>query len=109
MNIRKILSPSIQIAILLVTGSGFTQEYANNLPDSIDIFILQEANHLWDTYGGNIWESYNSDELPVLLFQSPEQQWLVNHPNPPAGFSATNFLGNSILIKNSNTNRLSNR
>lgn len=86
----------IHITFLLITGSGFTQIQAHNLPDSIDILILQEADHLWDTYGGSIWETFDPEEIPVLIFQSPEKQWLINHPNPPLAFRSAKFLGNSI-------------
>lgn len=58
MNIKKIVSPSIQIAILLMIQSGFTQIDVRNLPDAIDIFVLHEADHLSDTYGENIWDQY---------------------------------------------------
>jgi hypothetical protein len=106
MNIRRTVSLSIQLSILFTTFSVSAQDCTQSLPDSIDIIILQEADHLWDIYGDKIWKSYNPDKLPILLFQSSTRQWLVNHPNPPAGFKTTTFFDIDISTANNETNPL---
>ena len=77
-----------------------------NFVVSIDLIIIKEADNLWDKFGSNIWESYNPKEMSILLFESSQHQWLVNHPNPPFEYINTDILNNSISIGSENTKPL---
>jgi len=99
MNLRNTLAVALLLVLLLSNFSKATQNSSCNLPDSIDIFILEEANHIWDAFGKDIWQGFDIDDISILLFQSSDQQWLLNHPNSPDDFRNTNYLNYSISIQ----------
>ncbi|MBN1893952.1 hypothetical protein JW906_05635 [bacterium] len=74
------------LLLLMINTQGICQSHYPPCPDSIDLIILQEANHLWDIFGNEIWQYYHPEDMPVLLFNTPEQHWLLNHPDPPENF-----------------------
>ena len=53
-------------------------------PLAKEITFIIEAKHLWETFKDMIWPDYDTDKIPLLLFDSKTRQWLINHPAPPA-------------------------
>ncbi len=99
MNVRNTLA--VMLLLMLLQGSflGASQNSSRSLPDSIDIFIIDEANHIWDTFGYTVWQYFVPDNIPILLFQSPDQHWMINHLNLPDDFINSNFLDHSLSVK----------
>ncbi|MBN1998155.1 hypothetical protein JW935_11415 [candidate division KSB1 bacterium] len=97
MNPQKFLIFILQFMIIQAGCSRATQNTSSCLPDSIDIIILEEANHIWDCFGSNIWQHFDPDSIPILLFHSPDQHWLFNHPNPPQNFQKVTMLNYSVF------------
>ena len=99
MNLRNTFAVALQLMLLQGSFLRASQISSHSMPDSIDIFILDEANHIWDTFGNTVWQCFDPDNIPILLFQSLDQHWLINHPNPPDGFDNANFLDHSVSVK----------
>jgi len=53
--------------------------------DWLDLIRLAEVQRFLRQWGDALWPGFRADEVPFLLV-GEEQEVLVNHPHPPAGF-----------------------
>jgi hypothetical protein len=101
MTSRLTISFGFLLLIILINNtSGAPQDNYRSYPDSIDILILEEANHLWNVYKNEVWQNYNLDDIPILLFYSSDQHCLLEHPNPPDNFKKLTIYDQIIYLKN---------
>src|SRR5678815_1200342 len=85
------------LAALSALLAGLTVSPAVALPlalDRVDRIRLAEAFRLADRLGDRIWKGWHKAPFAVLLV-TPEAEYLVRHPNPPADYLA---LGEDPLL-----------
>lgn len=88
------------LLVLIICTFTYGQTESSFYPDSLDVYIFNETDHLWNTFGKDIWPGYKPAELPVLLYRSPGLHWLMDHPSPPGSFTALDFLNTTFYIYN---------
>ena len=76
----------------------------------IDPLLIAEAAEVWTLIAAPenpIWPGWNASDTPLLFYLPGEQDVLINHPRPPAGFmpytGAVRFPGGRILIRDGAT------
>ena len=55
----------------------------------IDPLLIAEAAEVWTLIAAPenpIWPGWNASDTPLLFYLPGEQDVLINHPRPPAGF-----------------------
>jgi len=72
----------------------------------IDPRLIAEAAEVWSVIAGRenlIWPGWDASDTPILFYLPGEQDVLINHPRPPAGFVAydgsVRFPGGRILVR----------
>jgi len=76
----------------------------------IDPLLIAEAAEVWTVIAAQenrIWPGWNAGDTPLLFYLPGEQDVLINHPRPPAGFvpynGAVRFPGGRILVRDGST------
>jgi hypothetical protein len=76
----------------------------------VDPLLLAEAGEVWGLIASPnnpIWPGWDASSTPLLFYLPGEQDVLINHPHPPAGFlpydGPVRFPGWRILLKNGPT------
>ena len=76
----------------------------------IDPLLLAAAHEVWSVIGSTmnpIWPHWDASPTPLLFYLPGEQDVLINHPHPPAGFhlysGPVQFPGWRIFLKNGPT------
>jgi hypothetical protein len=72
----------------------------------IDPRLIAEAAEVWPLIAGPenpIWPGWDASDTPILFYLPGEQDVLINHPRPPAGFvgydGTVRFPGGHILVR----------
>src|SRR5438132_5737260 len=86
--------------ILLAAGVAMAQSGAAGASQSprmpsvvlrIDPRLIVEATEVWGLIAGRenpVWPGWDASATPILFYLPGEQDVLINHPRPPAGFVA---------------------
>ena len=56
----------------------------------VDPLLVLQAKAVWDIVAGEdnpVWPGWDATDTPILLYLPGEQDLLINHPNPPEGFT----------------------
>jgi hypothetical protein len=76
----------------------------------VDPLLIAEAHEAWGLIASPnnpIWPGWDASSTPLLFYLPGEQDVLVNHPHPPAGFlpydGPVRFPGWRVLLKNGPT------
>jgi len=76
----------------------------------IDPLLIAEAAEVWTLIAAPenpVWPGWNAGDTPLLFYLPGEQDVLLNHPSPPAGFvpyrGPIRFPGGRILVRNGPT------
>jgi hypothetical protein len=76
----------------------------------VDPLLIAEAHEVWGLIASPnnpVWPGWDASSTPLLFYLPGEQDVLVNHPHPPAGFvpydGPVRFPGWRILLKNGPT------
>src|SRR3990170_2209779 len=76
----------------------------------IDPLLIAQAADVWGIVAAKqnpVWPGWNASDTPLLFYLPGEQDVLINHPKPPAGFvpytGAVRFPGGRILVRDSAT------
>lgn len=86
---QHILCVSLIVAFILLTlltyhpGSLKARSNGRNLPS--ELTLIKYSRDLIVKYGNEIWPGFGDHVSPILL-RSKENDYLLNHPEPPAGF-----------------------
>src|SRR5690242_21099247 len=57
----------------------------------IDPLLITEAEEIWSVIGrpnNPVWPGWDARKTPILIYFPGKQDVLINHPKPPAGFTA---------------------
>ena len=72
----------------------------------IDPRLIAEATEAWRLIAGRVnpvWPGWDASDTPILFYLPGEQDVLINHPRPPAGFVAYDgpvvFPGGRIVVR----------
>jgi hypothetical protein len=72
----------------------------------IDPRLIAEAAEVWSVIAGPenpVWPGWDASDTPILFYLPGEQDVLINHPRPPAGFVAydgtVRFPGGRIFVR----------
>jgi hypothetical protein len=101
--------------VFLASVSGLAQGIQASSPAApgapqvalrIDPRLILEAAEVWELIAGpenRIWPGWNASDTPILFYLPGEQDVLINHPRPPAGFvpydGPVRFPGGRILVR----------
>jgi hypothetical protein len=76
----------------------------------VDPLLIAEAGEVWQLIASPnnpIWPGWDASTTPLLFYLPEEQDVLINHPHPPAGFIRYNgpiqFPGGQILLRDGST------
>jgi hypothetical protein len=76
----------------------------------IDPRLVAEAAEVWGLIAGRenpIWPGWDASDTPILFYLPGEQDVLINHPHPPAGFvtyeGPVRFPGGRIAVRDGPT------
>lgn len=88
-----------------VAGGASQSAGAPTVVLRIDPRMIAEAAEVWALIAGPgnpIWRGWDASDTPILFYLPGEQDVLINHPRPPAGFAAydgpVRFPGGRILV-----------
>jgi hypothetical protein len=88
-----------------VPGLALCQAESSRVNLRIDPLLIAEAAEVWTLIAAPenpIWPGWNAGDTPLLFYLPGEQDVLINHPRPPAGFvpyaGAVRFPGGQILV-----------
>ncbi len=94
---------SLGTIFLLVTGVTLSPVSVeadlkqNDLPS--DLIVVKQARELIAQYGNEVWPGFGDNLAPVLL-RSGENEYLLGHSEPPAGFDQVKGEPNLHVKKN---------
>ena len=111
---RRALAPTAAgLALLLLAGLVSVGDAAPP-PDSarlmIDPLLVAQAAEVWSVIGGRrnpVWPGWDASRTPILFYLPGQQEVLINHPSPPAGFvrytGPVHFPGGTVFVHNGPT------
>lgn len=115
---RRTIARSL-VLVFLVTGQSLAQDRKEQqggnaapatMPLRIDPLLVAEAAEVWKLIGtpnNPVWPGWDASKTPLLIYLPGQQDVLINHPHPPAGFlpykSLAEFPGSWVAVKNGPT------
>ncbi len=109
------LLPCTLAFLLLAPGFAKAQHVAARVSQTpgaprvvlrIDPRLIAEATEVWRLIAGRenpVWPGWDASDTPILFYLPGEQDVLINHPRPPAGFVAYDgpvvFPGGRIVVR----------
>lgn len=98
----------LSLAVLCVAPSVASAQGPPAL--KIDPRLVAEAAEVWGVIAGRtnpIWPGWDASDTPILFYLPGEQDVLINHPHPPAGFvpyeGPVHFPGGHIAVRDGPT------
>ncbi len=80
----------IRAAVVLTLACAWCQTTLAQQPElQVDPILLKQVSTVWEIVArpdNKLWPGWNASDTPVLIYLPGQQELLLNHPNPPAGF-----------------------
>jgi len=101
------------VPVLLLPASLTRAQAADSVataPLGVSPMVIDAAADVWNVIArpdNPIWPGWDASDTPLLLYLPGEQELLINHPHPPAGFQPydgpAHFPRGPILMRNGTT------
>src|SRR5215217_7971037 len=98
---RRLVHLLILVLLLSLAPASFIGAQPDVAIATADRVRLAEAFRLADELGDSLWAGWGRAPFAVLLV-TPEHEFLVRHPAPPAGFARIGYdslLGSEVLTR----------